>query len=195
MIRNRPRRLPGIQDYSWQKRRDYLLLVAAVAAADGELHPYELELLQRWIEQFRLPPKSRERVLAAAHQAVTRLEPIERRLARTDLVYSLILDMMGMAMSDGVLMDDEIELLRGVAERLHVDPVDFNILIEFVHSAHQASQLANPEPLYEHAILSAFDLLRERKVELFAHTLLCSSSAEFDRALKERWRIHKIPAA
>ena len=195
MPKNRTRPLPGIQEYSWQKRRDYLLLVAAVAASDGQLHPYELNLLQRWIEQFRLPPRSRELVLAAAQQGLTRLEPIERRLAGTDLVYSLILDMMGMAMSDGILMDDEIELLRDVSGHLDVDPVDFNILIEFVHSAHQASQLDNPEPLYEHAILSAFDLLRERKVELFAHTLLCSSSVEFDQMLKERWRIHKKPAA
>ncbi len=98
-----------------------------------------------------------------------------------------MLDLMGMAMADGVLMDKEIHLLRGIAESLNLDPIDFNILIEFIHSAHQASQLDNPEPLYEHNIESAFQLLRERQVRLFPHTLLCVSSPAYDRELKQRW--------
>ena len=95
--------------------------------------------------------------------------------------------MMGMAMADGVLMDDERILLREVADYLELDPIDFNILIEFVHSAYQASFLANPEPLYEHNIDSAFQLLKSKRIPLFAHTLLCVASQEFDQKLKQRW--------
>lgn len=179
--------LPDMKRYSWQRRRDYLQLVAAVAASDGHLHQDELALLQRWLDDFSLSGKSREAVLAVAHQSPYPLERLLTRLAGTDLVYSLMLDMMGMAMSDGILMDDEINLLREVADSLDVAPVEFSILIEFVHSAHQAAQHPSPEPLYEHNIDRAFELLRERRVSLFAHTLLCSSSPEFDRKLKERW--------
>jgi uncharacterized tellurite resistance protein B-like protein len=176
-----------IESYPWQKRTDYLLMVAAVAAADGALPQEEVNLLNRWMDSFKLSEKSREKVLAAARQGLEELEPIERRLANTDLVYSLILDMMGMAMVDGVLQDKEIVLLGEVAGRLEVDPIDFAILIEFVHSAHQASLLSNPEPLYEHNIQSAFQLLRERKVRLFPHTLLCATSRAYDEELKTRW--------
>lgn len=179
--------LPDISKYSWQKRRDYLLLIAAVAASDGSMHPDELNLLNRWMDSFKLPAASRQTVLATANQAPLALEELKRRLANSDLVYSLMLDMMGMAMADGVLMDKEINLLREVAEGLAVDPIDFNILIEFVHSAHQASMLSNPEPLYEHSIESAFKLLRKRKVRLFPHTLLCATSPAYDRELKGRW--------
>ncbi len=179
--------LPDISKYSWQKRRDYLLLIAAVAASDGSMHPDELSLLNRWMDSFKLPAASRQTVLATANQAPLALEELKRRLANSDLVYSLMLDMMGMAMADGVLMDKEINLLREVAEGLAVDPIDFNILIEFVHSAHQASMLSNPEPLYEHSIESAFKLLRKRKVRLFPHTLLCATSPAYDRELKGRW--------
>ena len=179
--------LSDISKYSWQCRRDYLMLVAAVAVIDQELHPDELNLLQLWIEQFKLPPKSREAVLAIAQHKPLNRNLVEKRLGKTDLAYSLMLDLMGMAMADGVLMDKEIHLLRGIAENLSIDPIDFNILIEFIHSAHQASLLDNPEPLYEHNIDSAFKLLKKREIRLFSHTLLCSTSKEFDWKLKERW--------
>ncbi len=206
MVRQQPGSTPDICGYSWQKRRDYLVLVAAVAAADGELHadelsliaavamadddlhPDELALLERWIAQFRLGPQSRKAVLAIVRRKVhPNCEAIERRLGRSDLRYSLMLDLMSMAMADGVLMDKEIHMLRGISRNLAVDPFDFNILIEFVHAAHQAAQLSNPEPLYEHNIESAFELLAKKKVRLFPHTLLCVSSPEFDRDLKQRW--------
>ena len=179
--------IPDILKYSWQQRRDYLLLIAAVAASDGSIHPDELSLLNKWMGSFKLPPKSQKSILATANQAPLKLEELERRLANSDLIFSLMLDMMGMAMADGVLMDDEMEMLRGVAENLLINPTDFNILIEFVHSAHQASMLTNPEPLYEHNIDSAFRLMRKRKVRLFPHTLLCSTSPAFDKRLKARW--------
>ena len=181
-----------IHEYPWQKRTDYLLLVAAVAAVDGVLPKEERVLLDRWIEDFRLPPKGRDKVKAAARREHLGLDKIQRRLAKTDLIYSLMLDMMGMAMVDGVLLDKEVDLLAEVAGNLKINPVDFDILIEFVHSSHQASLLSNPEPLYEHNIDSAFQLLRKRKVRLFPHTLLCATSAEFDLQLKNRWSKFKV---
>ncbi|MCZ6644729.1 MAG: TerB family tellurite resistance protein [SAR324 cluster bacterium] len=176
-----------ISEYPWQRKKDYLLLVAAVAAADGALPEEELSLLNRWMDTFELPEKSRSEVMGAARQEPLQLQSILGRLAKTDLVYSLMLDMMGMAMADGVLQDNEIALLREMAAGLNVDQIDFKILIEFVHSAHQASQLSNPEPLYEHNIDSAFELLRKRKVRLFPHTLLCATSLSYDEQLKKRW--------
>ena len=178
---------PKISDYPWQKRRDYLVLVAAVAMSDGVLHEDELALLHRWMDEFKITPKGREAVEDVINNNLTDLEPVESRLARTDLAYSLMLDMMGMAMADGVLMDDEIFLLRGVSANLNINPMDFNILIEFVHSTNQAAQMSNPEPLYEHNIQSAFALLKERDVSLFPHTLLCVTHPEYDRNLKARW--------
>lgn len=178
---------PKITDYSWQKRRDYLVLVASVAMADQKLHPEEKQLLDQWMDEFQLSPKGREAVRVVLRRRKADIAAIEKRLAKTDLVYSVMLDMMGMAMADGVLMDDEIYMLRAVADQLDIDPIDFNILIEFVHSAHQAASLISPEPLYEHNIDSAFALLRKRKVSLFPHTLLCVSSQSFDQQLKARW--------
>ena len=179
--------LSEISQYPWQKRRDYLLLVAAVAAADGSLQKGELALLNRWMDSFNLPKNSRKLVLSAAKRRPLPLKNIQRRMAKTDLVYSLMLDMMGMAMADGVLQDREVDLLREVAGNLEIGQIEFRILIEFVHSTHQASQLSNPEPLYEHNIDSAFQLLRARKVRLFPHTLLCATSRDFDGKLKKRW--------
>ena len=97
--------MPSISQYPHDNRKDYLLLIAAVAAADSELHPDELELLTRWMDEFELPMESRQEVLAAAYLEPHDLVELEKRLADTDLAYSLILDMMGMAMADGILMD------------------------------------------------------------------------------------------
>lgn len=179
--------LTEISGYPWRWRRDYLMLVAAVAVSDEDLHPDELELLKLWVERFRLPPKSREAVFEVLDNKPLDRPRIERRLSRTDLVYSLMLDLMGMAMADGILMDKEIHFLRAISENLEIDPIDFNILIEFIHSAHQAAQMDNPEPLYEHNIESAFQLMLKRKVRLFPHTLLCVSSPDYDLQLKNRW--------
>jgi uncharacterized tellurite resistance protein B-like protein len=178
---------PDITQYPWQHRRDYLTLVAAIAASDSELHPDELKLLHVWMDKFQLPAEAREEVLRVANRGDVDLLEIAKRLASTPFTWSVMLDMMGMAMADGVLMDDEILLLRGLAGVLGIDSIDFNILIEFVHSAHQAAQLSNPEPLYEHAIESAFQLLSRRKVRLFQHTRLCVNYPEYDRQLKQRW--------
>lgn len=179
--------LTEISGYPWRWRRDYLMLVAAVAVSDEDLHPDELELLKLWVERFRLPPKSRKAVFEVLDNKPLDRPRIERRLSRTDLVYSLMLDLMGMAMADGILMDKEIHFLREISENLEIDPIDFNILIEFIHSAHQAAQMDNPEPLYEHNIESAFQLMLKRKVRLFPHTLLCVSSPDYDLQLKNRW--------
>ena len=178
---------PSIASYPPARRRDYLMLVAAVAASDAELHPDELGLLERWMREFRLPSRYKREVLDAARQGRNDIAKAERRISKTDLKYSLLLDMMGMAMADGVLMDDERTLLREVADALGIDPIDFSIMIEFVHAAHQASFLDSPEPLFEYNIRSAFELFRERRMRLFEHTLLCVSSPEFDHALKKRW--------
>ena len=178
---------PSIASYPPARRRDYLMLVAAVAASDAELHPDELGLLERWMREFQLPSRYKREVLDTARQGRNDIAKAERRISKTDLKYSLLLDMMGMAMADGVLMDDERTLLREVADALGIDPIDFSIMIEFVHAAHQASFLDSPEPLFEYNIRSAFELFRERRMRLFEHTLLCVSSPEFDRALKQRW--------
>ena len=180
--------LPDISGYPWQKRRDYLLLVAAVAAADNVLHKNELGLLEEWLDAFNLKNKSREDVLAVAKGKLKPNQPaVEKRLAGSGLAYSLLLDLMGMAMADGVLMDREISMLRRIATNLQVDALSFNILIEFVHAVYQSAAMNNPEPLYEHSIDSAFLLLRNKKVRLFRHTLLCVASHECDQNLKNRW--------
>lgn len=178
---------PDITKHPWEHRRDYLILVAAIAASDSQLHPDELTLLKAWMDRFELPPEARTEVLRVANREKVNLVEIARRLAGTPLTWSVMLDMMGMAMADGVLMDDEILLLRGLAHVLEIDPIDFNILIEFVHSAYQGAQLSNPEPLYEHAIDCAFQLLSKRHVKLFEHTRLCVNFPEYDRQLKRRW--------
>jgi len=163
------------------------MLVAAIAASDSELHADELELLNSWMERFNVTGEARADVLRVANREPINLDEIAQRLAGSSLTWSVMLDTMAMAMADGVLMDDEILLLRGLASVLKIDPIDFNILIEFVHSAHQAAQLSNPEPLFEHAIESAFGLLRKRNVKLFEHTRLCVKYPEYDQWLKERW--------
>jgi hypothetical protein len=182
---------PDITKHPWEHRRDYLILVAAIAASDSELHPDELKLLNGWMERFELPQEARAEVLRVANRGDVDLVEIARRLADTALTWSVMLDMMGMAMADGVLMDDEILLLRGLAAVLRIDPIDFNILIEFVHSAHQAAQLTSPEPLFEHAIESAFQLLYRRHVRLFTHTRLCVNFPDYDQQLKQRWTAYE----
>ena len=177
----------NIADYSADQRQDYLLMIGAVAASDGQIHPTELALLKTWMEFFQLDENRRKTILESIRQSTTNITELEKRLAETDFVFSLILDMMGMAMADGILMDDEIFLLQKVAQNLKLKRTDFQILIEFVHAAHQASRLNNPEPLYEHSIESAFELMRMRNVRLFPHTLLCPTSKDFDQQLKTRW--------
>jgi len=166
------------------------MLVAAVAAIDSELQQSELDLLNQWMEAFKVSAKTREKVLRMARDQQLSQEAIERletHLAKTDLAYSLMLDMLNMATADGILMDEEKMLLMEVADSLDIRYQDFNILCDFVQSANQACDLQSPEPLFEHNIQSAFELLKDKNVAIFPHTLLCVSSPQFDRQLKERW--------
>ena len=136
MARAKPVDMLDVRKIPWQKKRDYLTLVAAVAASDGALHPDELALLERWMAQFSLAEKSRQVVLAAAKQESLSLEAIKRRLAKTDLVYSLMLDMLGMAMADGVLMDEEkIDQLQAVVRKTYRDRLSAADLADPVFAA------------------------------------------------------------
>ncbi|MDH4120276.1 MAG: TerB family tellurite resistance protein [Deltaproteobacteria bacterium] len=178
---------PDITRYSWQKRRDYLMMIALVAASDHQLQPEEMNMLARLMKDFRLSPRVRNMVLQAAQTPHADIEPLERKLAGSDLAYSLLLDMMSMAMADGVLMDEERFLMHEVASSLEIGLVERTILMDFIHAACQASGQSNPEPLYEHSIETAFELMKKKDIALFPHTLLCPASESYDKMLKDRW--------
>ena len=178
---------PDITQYPQKVRVDYLKLVAAMAAADGYLHPAETALLQRWMTDFALDESAQKEVLEVAQAKPDDQTVLKQPLEGTPLVYSLVLDMVTMAMVDGVLMDEERLLLLEVAAHLGLHYKEFSILIEFVHSAYQAATLINPEPLYEHNIETAFELFRRKEALLFPHNLFCTNSPGYDSQLKQRW--------
>ncbi len=180
--------MPNMSDLPVDTRKEYLMLVASIASSDGTLDPKENSLLKRWIKDFELDESQGKKIMDIAQQEeLGNRDKIEKRMSDSGLTVSLMLDLMGMAMADGVLADEEIDLLRSVSQSLDMPATDFNIYLEFVHSAHQQATLPSPEPLFDHNIETAFKMMKSKNIQLYAHTLLCATHPGYDQELKIRW--------
>ena len=180
--------MPSMTEQPVDLRKEYLMLVASVASSDGYLDPREVTLLKRWIQDFKLNEKEgKEVMVVASKEDMKDRSSVEEKVRKSGLIVSLMLDLMSMAMADGVLADDEIDMLRAVSKSLGMDVKEFDVYLEFVHSAHQQATLFNPEPLFEHNIIAALKMMKSKKVQLYNHTLLCSTHPGYDQELKTRW--------
>ena len=179
--------LPDICQHSLPDRMHYLQLLVALAATDHHFQAPEHDLLQKWMDVFQIPPQSQNAIWEAAEADDAAIQNLITKMAHSDLCFSLMMDMLGIALLDGILMDEERFFLREVAEGLEIDWSDFDILVDFIQAACQASQQANPDPIFEYSINAGFDLLKRHRIVLFPHTLLCPTNEDYNQQLKHRW--------
>lgn len=99
------------------ERADYLVALAAMVAADGQVTSQELLCLRRLCERFVLGPSARGRVITATTMT-GEIDRVLERLADSPLKHGLMLDLCLTAYWDGVLDQSEREELAEFGGKL-----------------------------------------------------------------------------
>lgn len=106
--------------FNESERTDYLVTLAHMVGADGEVTSEEIYALRKLCEGFVLGPMNRGRVMTATTGS-SDVSDVLQRLSTTKLKYGLILDLCLTGYWDGRLSDDERKELHELAKGLQVE--------------------------------------------------------------------------
>ena len=115
--------------FNESERTDYLVTLAHMVGADGEVTSEEIYALRKLCEGFVLGPENRGRVMAATTGS-SDLSDVLERLSTTKLKYGLVLDLCLTGYWDGRLSDDECQELHQLAQGLQVEPSQVDACLE-----------------------------------------------------------------
>ena len=107
--------------FNESERADYLVTMAHMVGADGEVSSEEILALRKLCDELVLGPTSRGRVMAAT-TGLSDLSEILERLSTTKLKYGLVLDLCLTSLWDGSLSEAERSELHQLGQRLAVEP-------------------------------------------------------------------------
>ncbi len=122
MSEEQTQRLLG--QYSEDEQVAYLSILSAVCYADKDFSDAEKHQLDALLEQLKISDEGKSRVYASIfslknEDKLANLEAIQN-LGRTDLKYTLILDLCILSLADEKFTDDEYQYILGIGEALGV---------------------------------------------------------------------------
>ena len=118
-------------DYNESERADYMMVVASMAGQDGAVTSEEVFAVRQLSLQYLLGPDARGRVMAATAIPPENMEQVLDRLASTDLRFSLLLDLAGMAYRDGVFTEAEASEYNRLSQQLNVPENQSKAVLDF----------------------------------------------------------------
>lgn len=136
-------------EYPEAERRDYLTVVASMAFADGEVTDDEVARIEGMCDDFALSEGSREQVLESArHPSAAELGLILSRMRTSELRFSLLIDLVDIAIADGVVASGEEAELESLADELDITHGQLAMTRRFVLEKRQSKHAqASPETL------------------------------------------------
>ncbi|MCP4641702.1 MAG: hypothetical protein GY851_14765, partial [bacterium] len=104
-----------------------------VSGLEG-LEDDELALLRKMTDRFGITEKHFPRIFNKQSYTDEQIAEIFQDLKKKDLHYSFILDLIAMALADGVILDPERMMLVQIVELIGIDRVEFHNLINFAQA-------------------------------------------------------------
>ncbi|MEW6283685.1 MAG: TerB family tellurite resistance protein, partial [Candidatus Eremiobacterota bacterium] len=120
---------PHLADYNESERTDYMMVVASMAGADGDVSSEEIYAIRALSLHFVLGPEARGKVMAACTAGAEEMEDVIKRFADSKLKYSLLLDLANLAWADGELREPEEAEIRRLSGLLRVDAAQTRALL------------------------------------------------------------------
>lgn len=127
-------------NYNESDRADYMMVVASMAGQDGAVTSEEVFAVRQLSLQYLLGPDARGRVMAATAIPPENMDQVLERLSSTDLRFSLLLDLAGMAYRDGVFTDAERTEYNRLSQQLHVPDAQSKAVLDFAEAVLQGKQ-------------------------------------------------------
>lgn len=123
-----------------RERVDYMVVVAAVAAADGTVVAAEMGALRDKCKELGLDASEIGEVIAAAEQPdAVRVEEIATRLRGSSLRFTLVTDLIFMAYADGQFAASEWQDIVAIAAVLDINEGQVTALVKYAQAVREAA--------------------------------------------------------
>lgn len=123
------------------ERADYLVIVASLAAADGQTSDAEMARLREWCTALDLPAADRARVVAAAEAPnATEVGKALIRLHDSPLRFTLVTDLVFLALVDGTYGDEEQREIHRIAGLCGVSVAQVGAIERYARAVHEAGK-------------------------------------------------------
>lgn len=118
-----------------EERIDYLMVVAAMMAADGDADTNEVQKLRELCEALKLAPADTVSVIAQANEPdITRVQRALTRLKTSALKFTLMTDCLFMAFADGKIVPEEEAEISAIADALGITQKQVIALRKYVEA-------------------------------------------------------------
>ena len=163
-------RLPDICRTSTKLRLKYLSLVGYMARIDGQLDEEEIALLKKMSNRFQMTEVQEKQIFSDQTFSEKEIEEIFVELKGKNLQYSFILDLIAMAIADGIILEPERLMLAQICGLIGLQPEEFHNLVNFAQATSNLAEGGNSDPMYQYVIDMFFQWARNGDVKLFKQT-------------------------
>lgn len=134
-------------DLSPSERVDYLVVVASMAAADGEVAAAEFEKLREFCRALELGPAEIGQVMAALEGPDTvRIREVTGRLRSSQLRFTLMTDLLFMAYADDKFVEAERREIKALGDALNLTDAQLAALESYVLAVLKAGKAEGVGP-------------------------------------------------
>lgn len=177
---------------SLENRVKYLSLLCRMASVDGKISQDELMFLKYKVDQFQIPSDRESDICNSANYIELDCNSVFNDLKENELEYSFFMDLIAMAMVDGVVMESERELLLRVLNRTKLSLEEYHNMINFAQVVIYSSADYPIDPMYSSIIEMQFHWLTQNKIKLFWQTTF-AFAVEIDMKLKHQLVNYNLP--
>ncbi len=163
-------KLPDIRRKKVMLRVQYLSLIGYMARIDGKLDEKEVELLKKMVLQFNIVQKHEPAIFTQQNFNKSQINAIFGELKQNQLHYSFILDLIAMAIADGIIMEPERLMLAQIAHLIGLKHEEFHNLMNFAQATSNLSDDNHNDPMFQYVIEMFFQWARQKDVKLFKQT-------------------------
>lgn len=177
-------RLPDICRTSKKIRLKYLSLVGYMARIDGQLDEEEISLLKKMSNRFQMSKEQEKAIFSDQTFSEKEIETIFGELQDKNLQYSFILDLIAMAIADGIILEPERLMLAQISGLIGLQPEAFHNLVNFAQATSNLAEGGNHDPMFQYVVDMFFQWARNKDVKLYKQTTFAIND-KVDAYLKE----------
>ena len=163
-------RLANIFNKSIKLRVKYLNLLCYMARIDGDLDEVEKSHLTSMTAHFEISQKYQDQIFATINYSEAEIADIFNDFTKHGVAYSFLLDLIVMALADGVLQEEERLVLAHIVKLIKLPAADYHNLINFAQSTNSLNLETMVDPMFSYVIDSFFSWGRQSHVKLFRQT-------------------------
>jgi len=176
--------LPNICQKTMENRVQYLSLIGYMGRIDGQLDAEEIALLEKMVKRLEVSTEYHEKVFSQQSYSEEQIEAVFKELKQNDLQYSFFLDLITMAIADGIILEPERMMLAQIAGLIGLPHEEFHNLINFIQATSSLDEHNHNDPMYQYVIDMFFQWARQKNVTLFKQTFFAINE-NVDAALKK----------